>query len=153
ALATIHAAGLVHGDVAPQNILVDGKRAVLVDLGLSGGHGARGTPAYMAPEAFAGHVEPRGDLYALGATAARLVLGHPPFEAPSLGALVQKVVSAAAPPGLPGLPRPLADLIGRLMARDADARPPSALAVLDELDQLAPVLGVERRARPRVATP
>jgi transcriptional regulator with GAF, ATPase, and Fis domain/tetratricopeptide (TPR) repeat protein len=153
ALATIHAAGLVHGDVSPHNILVDGERAVLVDLGLAGAQGARGTPAYMAPEAYAGLVEARSDLYALGATAARLVLGHPPFEAASLGALVQKVVTAAAPPALPGLPRPLADLIGRLMARDLDARPASALALLDELDQLAPVLGVERRARPRVSAP
>src|SRR4051812_48187699 len=62
ALATIHAAGLVHGDVAPQNILLaeDG-RAVLVDLGLGSATGARGTPAYMAPEALAGDVEPRSD--------------------------------------------------------------------------------------------
>src|SRR5215470_15091894 len=46
ALATIHAAGLVHGDVAPPNILIaDDGRAVLVDLGLGAAAGARGTPA------------------------------------------------------------------------------------------------------------
>ncbi|HEU4732847.1 MAG TPA: protein kinase, partial [Kofleriaceae bacterium] len=152
ALATIHAAGLVHGDVAPQNILVAEDRGVLVDLGLGSGTGARGTPAYMAPEALLGDVEPRGDLYGLGATIVRLVTGRPPFEAGGLGELVQRIVAGGPPPELPGLPRPLADLVGRMIARDADARPGSALAVLDELDQLAPAIspGSTRRARPRV---
>jgi serine/threonine-protein kinase PknK len=155
ALATIHAAGLVHGDVAPQNLLLaeDG-HAVLVDLGLASGTGARGTPAYMAPEALAGDVEPRSDLYGLGATIVRLVTGRPRFEAAGLGELAQRIVAGGPPPELPGLPGPLADLVGRLIARDADARPRSALAVLDELDQLAPAIapGSPRRARPKVSS-
>ena len=153
ALATIHAAGLVHGDVAPQNILLaDDERAVLVDLGLGSGTGARGTPAYMAPEALAGDVEPRSDLYGLGATIVRLVTGRPLYEAAGLGDLVQRIVAGGPPPELPGMPRPLADLVGRLIAHDAGARPISALAVLDELDQLAPAIapGSPRRARPKV---
>jgi eukaryotic-like serine/threonine-protein kinase len=141
ALATIHAAGLVHGDVAPQNILLaDDGRAVLVDLGLGSAIGApvdadagspamaRGTPLYMAPEALAGDVEPRSDLYGLGATVVRLVSDRPLFDASGLGDLVQRVLTGAPPPELPELPRPLADLIGRLVARDADARPASAIA-------------------------
>jgi transcriptional regulator with GAF, ATPase, and Fis domain/tetratricopeptide (TPR) repeat protein len=155
ALATIHAAGLVHGDVAPQNILIAGDdHAVLVDLGLGSGTGARGTPAYMAPEALAGDVEPRSDLYGLGATIVRLVTGQPMFEATGLGDLVQRIVAGGPPPELPGLPRPLADLVGRMIARDADARPISAIAVLDELDQLAPAIapGSPRRARPKVGS-
>ncbi|MDB4958737.1 MAG: Response regulator of zinc sigma-54-dependent two-component system [Myxococcales bacterium] len=159
ALAVIHAAGLVHGDVAPANVLVveqpAGLRGVLVDLGLASGGGARGTPQYMAPEAFAGHVEPRSDLYALGATMFRLVTGRPPFEAAGLGELVQQIVAGASPPAVTGVPQPMADLIRRLLARDADARPASALAVLEELDQLAPVIatGLARRARPKVGAP
>ncbi|HMG23698.1 MAG TPA: serine/threonine-protein kinase, partial [Kofleriaceae bacterium] len=175
ALATIHAAGLVHGDVAPQNILIaDDGRAVLVDLGLgaafggaagpgaaSSALGVRGTPAYMAPEAVAGDLEPRSDLYGLAASVVRVVTGRSPFapagspeptDAAGLGDLFQRIVSGGPPPELSALPRPLADLVGRMIARDPDGRPRSALAVLDELDQLAPAIapGSARRARPRV---
>jgi transcriptional regulator with GAF, ATPase, and Fis domain/Tfp pilus assembly protein PilF len=154
ALATIHAAGLVHADVAPGNVLVTAERAVLVDLGLAGSDAsARGTPAFMAPEAFVGRIEPRSDLYSLGATAIAALIGHPPFDAPSIGALVQLVVSRTQPlPPLPDVPAPLVDLITRLLARDVDDRPASALAVLDELDQLAPAVAPSspRRARPAI---
>jgi serine/threonine-protein kinase PknK len=156
ALATIHGAGLVHADVAPQNVLLTTERAILVDLGLSGAISdaisARGTPAYMAPEALAGHVDPRSDLYGLGATLYRVIAGHPPFEAASLGELVQRILGERAP-RLAGLFGPLADLIARLLARDPDARPASAIAVLDELDQMAPAIVPRptRRARPAVA--
>ena len=97
ALATIHAAGLVHADVAPQNLLVDPTRTVLVDLGLASATdlGARGTPAYMAPEAFANRLDARSDLYGLGACAIRVITQRPPFEAASLGELVQRIVAGA----------------------------------------------------------
>ncbi|MDX2093443.1 MAG: sigma 54-interacting transcriptional regulator [Kofleriaceae bacterium] len=155
ALAVIHAAGLVHGDVSPSNVLVEAERAVLVDLGLAATGGARGTPAYMAPEALAGNVEPRSDLYSLGATVIRLVSGRPLFEGATLGELAARILAGAAPRALPGVPAPLADLINRLVARDPDARPASALALLDELDQLAPAIapGSSRRARPKVGPP
>lgn len=155
ALAVIHAAGLVHGDVAPQNVLVSGDRTVLVDLGLAGARGARGTPAYMAPEAFAGHVEPRSDLYGLGATALRLALGREPFTAPTLGELAHRVVTTPAPV-LPARDfGPVSDLVARLCARDVAARPASALAVLDELDEIRPAVApqLRRRARPEVGPP
>jgi serine/threonine protein kinase len=75
ALTVVHAAGLIHHDVAPQNVLWvgagDAARAVLLDLGLSTARraqgAARGTPAFLAPEALAGCAEPRSDLYGLGA--------------------------------------------------------------------------------------
>ncbi|MEO8844218.1 MAG: sigma 54-interacting transcriptional regulator [Kofleriaceae bacterium] len=153
ALAVVHANGLVHGDVAPQNILLAGDRAMLIDLGLATGVGARGTPAFMAPEALAGHVDARGDLYSLGATVARLVLGANPFAGTTLGSLAHAILTTPHPV-LP-LPAPLADLIDRLYAREAERRPASALAVLDELDELAAVIAPElaRRARPAIAAP
>ena len=150
ALAVIHGAGLVHGDVSAANVLVTEARAVLVDLGLAGESGARGTPMYMAPEAFGGVVEPRSDLYALGAVAAHLALGHAPFAASSLDELLR---AKAMDVELRGLPAALAQLVARMLARDPVQRPASALAVLDELDAIAPALGVARRARPQVAAP
>ncbi len=159
ALAVIHASGLVHGDISPLNILLAADRAVLVDLGLAeiGGEAAsaRGTPAFMAPEALAGHVDARSDLYGLGATVARLVLGRPPFAGATLGVLAHAILTTPHP-ALPAfVPAPLADLIDRLYARDAERRPVSALAVLDELDQLAPIISpaIARRARPAIAAP
>ena len=155
ALAAIHASGLVHGDVAPLNILLAGDRAVLVDLGLAKAGGARGTPAYMAPEALAGHLDARSDLYALGATVARLVLGRPPFAGGTLGELAHAILTTPHPALPSTVPAPLADLIDRLYARDAERRPASAVAVLDELDQLAAVVSpsLVRRARPAIAAP
>ena len=155
ALAVIHAAGLVHGDVAPLNILLAPDRAVLVDLGLADARGARGTPAYMAPEALAGHVDARSDLYGLGATVARLVLGRPPFAGATLGELAHAILTTPQPTLPAFVPGPLADLIDRLYARDAEHRPASALAVLAELDQLAAIVSpaLARRALPAIAAP
>src|SRR4051812_16157103 len=155
ALAVIHASGLVHGDVAPQNLMLAGERAMLVDLGLATGAGARGTPAYMAPEALAGHVDARSDLYGLGASVARLVLGAPPFDGSTLGELAQAILTRPHPVLPSFVPAPLADLIDRLYAREPERRPASALAVLDELDQLAPAIApaLARRARPAIAPP
>jgi transcriptional regulator with GAF, ATPase, and Fis domain/tetratricopeptide (TPR) repeat protein len=158
ALAAVHGAGLVHGDVSPANVLLsnDGERAVLVDLGLAArertGGDVRGTPAYMAPETFAGDADARSDLYGLGAVVIRLVTGRAPFEAASAGELVQRIVTGGPPPPLPMLPRPLADLVGRLVARDPASRPASALAVLDELDQIGSAIAPDspRTARPKV---
>ncbi|MDB4965072.1 MAG: Serine/threonine protein kinaselike protein, partial [Myxococcales bacterium] len=128
ALEALHRRGLVHHDVKPSNLLVDGAgRTRLGDLGLSSlrgaAGGARGTPAYLAPEAFFGPGDARADLWALGATAWALWSGAPPFAAASLGELARAIRSARPAP-LHGAPAGLQQLVDRLLSVDPGARPP-----------------------------
>jgi transcriptional regulator with GAF, ATPase, and Fis domain len=102
ALAALHDRGLSHGDVKPDNVLVEGEHATLVDLGAAAAFGrgetVSGTLAYMAPEAREGERSAATDLYALGATLAAWATGTPPEpgEAPTLPAWVPEHVAELA---------------------------------------------------------
>ena len=90
ALTALHAAGLVHRDVKPSNLLVNAAgRLVLIDLGIAcprdaaaPGRRLVGSPSYCSPEQILGRpVDGRGDVYLLGCTLYELVFGRPPVEA------------------------------------------------------------------------
>ena len=133
ALAAAHAAGIVHRDVTPGNILLtlDGE-ARLTDFGISHGGGdaaavtatglLMGTMRYLAPEQLRGASStPASDLHALAAVAYEMLTGRPAYEATSPVALAD--AQQAGPPPIEGIPAGLDAAVRQGLAVDPDDRP------------------------------
>lgn len=149
-LAAAHAQGLVHRDVKPSNILLDGtvERALLTDFGLARAVDdasitrtgvIAGTPQYMSPEqARGGSVDARSDLFGLGCVLYAMCTGRPPFRADSSYAIL-RMITDDEPKSIreinPDIPEWLCLLISRLMAKSPDARFGNAREVADLLEQ------------------
>jgi len=137
ALAGLHARGVLHRDVKPANILIDGfGRPRLADFGLAVVVGdealatdaLRITPAYAPPEAFAAPAATEsGDVFSLAATLYALLSGRPPRSSESAGDLPSLVEIAAAPiTPLPGVNWFLMDALMAALDADSAARPSAA---------------------------
>ncbi|MEW6250857.1 MAG: serine/threonine-protein kinase [Planctomycetota bacterium] len=139
-LAAAHARGILHRDLKPANIMIDGQgRARIADFGLAAPREqitadevCLGTPAYMAPELFAGtRVSARSDIYSLGLVLYELFTGRPAFRADSLSAYARlHQRSQPRPPAelVPDLPPSVDRLIQQCLEKDPAERPASALA-------------------------
>ncbi|MFF6942126.1 serine/threonine-protein kinase [Streptomyces lavendulae] len=137
ALQVIHGAGVVHRDLKPANVLIAGDGPRVIDFGIARaadavaltGAGLRiGTAAFMAPEQALGlPVTPATDVFALGALAAYVAGGSPPFgEGPESGALYRVVHEH---PDLTRIPRDLHDLVAWCLAKRPEDRPGTAALI------------------------
>jgi serine/threonine protein kinase/DNA-binding SARP family transcriptional activator len=153
ALECAHGRGIVHHDIKPANILLDSHdRVTITDFGIASlirpanepsltTTGMRmGTPLYMAPEQIQGKaVDARSDLYSLGAVLYELVTGRPPFRGPdALSVAMQHHSEAPRAPSIfrGDLPTEWDHLILKLLAKDADQRPHTAVEVRHMVEAL-----------------
>jgi hypothetical protein len=163
ALSAAHAAGIVHRDVKPSNVILAGSdprnvedtfRVKLVDFGVAAAEDAKltrtgaivGTPAYMAPEQARGdaEIDARADLYALGATLFEMIAGRPPHVGPTPIAILARLVTTPAPrlcEVLPDVPLVLDEMVARLLATSPAERAGSAAEVAQGLRAIADELG------------
>ena len=168
ALAYSHGMGVVHRDIKPENIFWHGGRAILADFGIAlntettTGALTRtglvlGTSSYMSPEQASGErPDGRADLYSMGCVAYELLSGKPPYAAANSAALLAAHVLAPIPSVRdvrPEVDHRLDALCRNLMAKNPEARPASAAAVLDVLRDLhnsAEHISTVARAVPKV---
>ena len=160
ALAAAHAIGVVHRDIKPANIVLEHDHAYVVDFGLAAflhqasfltqPHSTPGTLVYLAPELVRSRgaaLDPRVDIYSLGATLYELLAGRPPFDPSSPVRLLQQILHAdPAPLQLRGVDRDLEVLVLRAMDKNPERRFASAAEFGDELERY--LAGQAIRSRP-----
>ena len=141
ALSAAHAMSVIHRDIKPDNILLEGTRGrvMVTDFGiakaLSATSGATltgigvaiGTPAFMSPEQAAGErdIDGRSDLYSLGVVTYQMLTGALPFNAPSVAGILMKQITEPAPDlriKRPDTPEDLALAVGRCLEKDPESR-------------------------------
>jgi predicted Ser/Thr protein kinase len=133
ALRSIHAAGVVHRDVKPANVMLVDDDPVLIDFGIA--HVAdesritmtglvMGTPGYLSPEVVGGHpVTPATDWWGWGSTLAFAATGRPPFGTGPIEVVLDRVRRGA--PDLTGLDERLRSVVLTALAAEPSTRPPA----------------------------
>jgi serine/threonine-protein kinase len=153
ALSAAHAYSVIHRDIKPDNILLEGTRGrvMVTDFGiakalsatpqatLTGIGVAIGTPAFMSPEQAAGEreIDGRSDLYSLGVVTYQMLTGSLPFNAPTVAGILMKQITEPAPDlrtRRPDIPEDLANAVARCLEKDPESRWPTADALRRALE-------------------
>ena len=148
-LDAAHLQGVIHRDIKPANIMLldRGEAVKITDFGLArveldlaemtSADQVVGTPAYMSPEQVRGEtLDARSDLFSLGCVFFAMVAGRSPFLGRHILEIGRKITEEAPPPLHlidPAVPRPLSDLVARLLQKAPDDRPKAAGEVAAEL--------------------
>ena len=157
ALHYAHGRNIVHRDIKPDNILIEREtgRAVVTDFGIaraieraadensvtSTGF-TLGTPTYMSPEQAGAErdLDGRSDIYSLGCVLYEMLAGAPPFTGPSVRSIIARHMTEPPPDvgiARPDLPSGARVLVRRMLAKSRDARPATAAALIDDIDNYA----------------
>jgi WD40 repeat protein/serine/threonine protein kinase len=149
ALEYAHQHGILHRDIKPANLLLDTQGTVWVtDFGLAKAEDSGeltnpgdlvGTLRFMAPERFAGHADPRSDVYSLGVTLYELLTLRPAFDSTDRARLIERVTHEDPPRPRtldPRIPRDLETLVLKAMAKDPADRYPTAAALAEDCRRL-----------------
>jgi serine/threonine-protein kinase len=150
ALRFAHRHGIVHRDIKPHNVLVDGEgRVKVTDFGIARAGTSQmtetgsivGTAQYLSPEqARGGEVDPRSDLYSLGVVLYELLTGKTPFDGETPVEIAMKHLSTAVKPPSklrPDIPRELDMVVLRALAKNPDERYQSADEMEADLERVA----------------